>query len=106
MIEAANLCSKKESCGSYLQQIKSMNERLDDTCEKALPYVDQSDPDYYKRFEKTISKPYILPYTRTKFDQALLSTIRLGTKSSYTEEKGDACYSRIMGTYSEKNTGL
>ena len=106
LIEAANLCSKKESCGSYLQQIKSMNERLGDTCEKALPYVDQSDPDYYKRFEKTISKPYILPYTRTKFDQRLLSTIRLGTKSSYTEEKGDVCYSRIMGTYSEKNTGL
>ena len=80
-----------------------MNERLDDTCEKALPYVDQSDPDYYKRFEKTISKPYILPYTRTKFDQALLSTIHVGTNSDYTEDKGDVCYSRIMGTYYEKN---
>lgn len=104
LIEAANVCSKKEACGTLLGRLKSLNERLDDTCQKAMPYVDQSDPDYYKRFEETISKPYILPYTPTTFDPAELSALRLGANSSYVEEEGDACYARIMGTFNEKST--
>ena len=98
------MCSKKSSCEDYLKQIKSITSQLDDTCQKAQPYVEQSDPDYYKRFEETISKPYILPYTPTKFDPEILAKVQTGSNSSYVEEKGDACYSRIMGTFYEKGS--
>ncbi|XP_071180853.1 UPF0764 protein C16orf89 homolog [Mytilus edulis] len=106
LIEAANVCAKKKNCGEYLKLLKSLTKQLDETCEKALPYIEQSDPDYYKRFEQTISKPYILPYTSTKFDSSVLSSIRTGTNSSYVEEEGDACYARIMGTFEEPKSGL
>lgn len=106
-MQAAEVCAKKKSCPKpYLETLKSLTKRLDEACEKALPYVEESDPDYYKRFVKFIAKPYILPYIPTRFDSAVIESIRTGKNNSYVEDDGDDCYARILGTYVEKDSGL
>lgn len=73
---------------------------MSDTCDKALPYVKSYDEDYFQRFKDTIDKPYLLPYQPTTFTKKDLS-LSEGKNSSYNEDKGDACYARLMGTFKE-----
>jgi hypothetical protein len=52
----------------------------------------------YFRFLATIDKPYIMPYESAQFSKIRPQT---GYNSHYNEEKGDACYARMLGTYEE-----
>ncbi|KAL3857481.1 hypothetical protein ACJMK2_012149 [Sinanodonta woodiana] len=101
IISALDECEKR-SCDPKLNELlKNMVSRLEDTCSKALPYVEQSDSKYFKRFEYVVAEPYILPYKRTMLHPP--PGFHIGFKTDYDEERGDACYSRIMGTFLEGN---
>ncbi|XP_061162327.1 UPF0764 protein C16orf89 homolog [Saccostrea echinata] len=100
MMEAVEQCYKTPACsGQYLSKLKSIESKIGETSDKALPYVKESDPAYYQRFLQTISKAWILPYQPMEFDDTDLTSVTLGTNSSYDEDYGDACYARVMGTF-------
>lgn len=102
LVAAVEACHKKPTCvAMYLSKLKKMEAQVGETSDKALPYVKNSDPAYYTRFLQTISKAWILPYQPTLFDDAELGSVVLGTNTSYNEDYGDACYARVMGTFSK-----
>ncbi|KAK3598322.1 hypothetical protein CHS0354_029232, partial [Potamilus streckersoni] len=101
LISALDECEKRSFDEKLLLLLKNMVSKLEDTCSKALPYVEQIDAKYFKRFEDVIAKPYILPYNPTMLHP--LPGFHVGFKTDYDEERGDACYSRIMGTFLEGN---
>ncbi|KAK3085139.1 hypothetical protein FSP39_024974 [Pinctada imbricata] len=104
IISAVKQCSSNPSCPKQLLTIlQNLEKNLDDTCDKALPYVEQTDEAYYERFIKTIDQPYILPFQPIKFDKTTLAKVTLGSSTNYNEPKGDDCYARVMGTYKENS---
>ena len=101
LIAASKDC---KSCSKQLLKvIQGLENRLSDTSSKALPYVEQSDEAYFKRFLMTIDQPYLLNYQQYNFDQSELASVKVGTNSKYDENKGDDCYAKMMGTYIEKD---
>jgi len=53
---------------------------------------------FYFRFHLTIDQPYEMPYTAHAFKKV---DVKVGSDSAYSEERGDACYGRLMGTFVE-----
>ena len=78
-----------------------MARQVGDASDKALPYVENADPDYFTRFIQTIDAPYMIPYNAKKLTDIAISNSMIGKSVQYDEEKGDACYARLLGTYKE-----
>lgn len=103
LIEAVKDCKDNPGCtDDVLLRLRALEKSLSYTCDKAIPYVKELDENYYTRFRDTIDKPYLLPYKPTSLNLSDPNT-RVGTDSSYDEEKGDACYARLMGTFKEND---
>ncbi|XP_069134715.1 UPF0764 protein C16orf89 homolog [Argopecten irradians] len=100
LLDAIDICERKQICPfSLLSRLTSLSVKLGTTCERALPYVEQTDPAYYERFLHTIDAPYRLPYRVTTFSDDEVEAVTIGKDSLYDEDKGDACYARLLGTY-------
>ncbi|KAL8591543.1 hypothetical protein ACOMHN_055510 [Nucella lapillus] len=63
----------------------------------------QEDSDYYSRFHQVIDSAFRLPYRPLTLED--LAKTPPGSDASYSEEPGDACMARIMGTFVEEGTG-
>ncbi|OWF40274.1 UPF0764 protein C16orf89 homolog [Mizuhopecten yessoensis] len=102
LLDAIDVCEKKPTCPfSILSRLTALAVKLGTTCERALPYVEQADPAYYERFMQTIDAPYRLPYRVTTLSDDEVESVTIGKNSLYDEDKGDACYARLLGTYEE-----
>lgn len=96
--DAIRECNERSCDYHVLQKIKQLDKKLDVAANAALPYLQDADPAYYERFLGTINKPYMTPYEPQEFTE---EPGPIGYLSSYDEERGDACYSRMLGTFHE-----
>jgi hypothetical protein len=58
----------------------------------------QDDPKYYEQFVGIIDVPYILEYTSDPLRSYVSSP---GDEIGYDEKKGDICYSKLLGSYTD-----
>ncbi|XP_071093858.1 UPF0764 protein C16orf89 homolog [Haliotis cracherodii] len=99
IIEALKECGSR-SCSPELKDLlRRFRSELEDTCQKAMPYIEQESPDYFARFRDTIAKPYILKYRPFRFHG--MEDVEIGHDNEYDEEEGDRCYARLLGTFKE-----
>ncbi|XP_052802725.1 UPF0764 protein C16orf89 homolog [Mya arenaria] len=95
---AVRECERRACDSRLLARLRELEALLNTAADAALPYLKDEDPQYYNRFHATIDQPYVLPYEPRTF-----SKVGDGQENSlsYDEERGDACYARLMGTYEE-----
>ncbi|XP_064613466.1 UPF0764 protein C16orf89 homolog [Liolophura sinensis] len=79
-------------------RLEALEEEVEFTCQQVLPYVEARDEEYFKRFRLTVEDPYMLPYTPIDLHPPATNRTITDT-TSYNEEAGDICLSKIMGTF-------
>ncbi|KAL8560052.1 hypothetical protein ACOMHN_041521 [Nucella lapillus] len=100
IIAALRECQSSGSCPRRLQRrLEALKDRLEITARRALNYVEVRDPVYLQRFLATVNQPYLLPYRPVTLTH--LDDTPAGSDSSYDEEDGDRCFSRVLGTFME-----
>ncbi|XP_050407995.1 UPF0764 protein C16orf89 homolog [Patella vulgata] len=100
IIEAVKECEKKDCEEELVDTLRRLKEIVSTTSFRSLPYLQEADADYYKRFLPVIDKPYLLEYTPHHFHE--LDNVKIGTYEDYEEEYGDMCYARLIGSYTEQ----
>ncbi|XP_076452208.1 UPF0764 protein C16orf89 homolog [Babylonia areolata] len=104
ILEAQKECQGSGSCPEDLQRrLQAIVDQFDTAAEAALSYVKEEDPQYFRRFLQVIDRPFLLPYRQKTLQD--LSKTPVGDDSSYDEETGDECLSRIMGAFVEESSG-
>ncbi|BFZ18770.1 hypothetical protein BsWGS_21809 [Bradybaena similaris] len=77
-------------------RIQDIIARLDELADRALPFVEQKDEDYYNNYLPVLKAPFTFKYIPEKFhhlpEQSPL------TPESYNGQTGDKCFGGIMGT--------
>uniref|UniRef100_A0A0B6Z888 Uncharacterized protein n=1 Tax=Arion vulgaris TaxID=1028688 RepID=A0A0B6Z888_9EUPU len=91
-------CSRPDfSCPSELvDKLKDLYNQLNISCNKALPYIQAEKENYYNIYLPAIEAPCMLNYIPETFPPASVDNIN--TNIVYEGQKGNYCYSSIMGT--------
>ena len=63
--------------------------------EKALPYLQEHNPEYYDIFQDTISRPFMVPYT-PRNAYTVPGAVRYN-HLEYNEYLGDSCFAELVG---------
>ncbi|KAL5015899.1 hypothetical protein ScPMuIL_005488 [Solemya velum] len=98
-------CRAASCTADVMARLMALDDKMETIASKAMPYIEDTDPKYFQRFRETIARPYVIGYHPETID-LLDQGFKKGTSPSYDEEKGDACYARLMGTYTENGNLL
>ena len=89
-----------------LNQVKGLYNKATLIAEDALPFLKQSGPEYFKKFRKQVSDPWVnfKPFTNKKLLKRQYDPQKRRNLISFDEETSDHCMSELTGTGSSSHS--
>ena len=94
---------------NVLKQVKGLHNKASLIAQDAMPFLQQSSPEYYQKFKKQVSYPWsnFKPFTNKKLstEQYNKEPQKRGNLINFDEETSDRCMTELTGTAKESASG-
>lgn len=88
---------------SVLKQVKGLHNKASIIAQDALPFLQESSPEYFKKFKKQVSYPWsnFKPFTNKKLSKRQYHPENRRNVINFDESTSDQCMTELTGTGSE-----
>ena len=89
-----------------LERVKRLYHKASLIAEDALPFLQQSSPEYFKKFRKQVSAPwpYFKPFQKLQKRQNIERSKSKKDNINFDEDTSDYCLSELTGTAADSNS--
>ena len=89
-----------------LKQVKGLNNKASLICQNSLPFLKRSDPEYFEKFKKQVSDPWLSfkPFTNRQLQKRVYDPKQKRHFFHFDEAQSDKCMVEITGTGTSSNS--